>query len=58
MAATERDLLNLLLKNVKYIDSGACLGSINHVYCSLGGESVPTSKIGHSDTLALRCIIL
>ena len=61
MAATERAMLNLLLKNVKYINCGACLGSINHGYGQpymyfiiLGGESVSTNKIGCSDTVTLN----
>ena len=39
MAATEWYMLNLSLKDVKYIDSGGCLGSINHgyVFYSSGG---------------------
>ena len=32
MVITEQDMLNLLLKYVKYIDSCTCLGSINHGY--------------------------
>ena len=59
MAVTEWDWLTLLLKDVKYIDAGACLGRINTWYwlcymyfIVMGGESVPTSKIGRSDNVA------
>ena len=59
MAATERDQLNLLLKDVKYIDFSACLRSRNHGYLLsymyfiiLRGESVPTNKIGQPDGVA------
>ena len=48
------------IKNSKYIDSTMCLRSRNHVYLLsymyfivLGGENVPTNKIGQPDGLAL-----
>ena len=65
MADTEREQLNLVLKDVKYIDSSTCLGSRNHGYLLFymyfiilgGGESVPTNKIGQPDSVALMILI-
>ena len=60
---TEQELFNFLLKiaNIQTLAHGSCLGSTNRGYWQsymyfivLGGESVPTSQIGHCDTVALR----
>ena len=61
MVDIKQDWINLLLKDHKYENTGACFGRINNdigcrimYFIVLGSESVPTNKFGWYDSGALN----